>query len=136
MKKIIMITVPTILVIVLICIVGIFLSKRVTDFSFAESGTAVFQYADNNIYESLSAEEIRLLQNIFSGKIMYRDSPACGFSEKIAIVFNGSQTLCFACDGCPIVYWKEQDMYFKLTEENQRSIMDILQKYGFYFPCV
>lgn len=41
-----------------------------------------------------------------------------------------------ACDGCPMVYYKNENRYFKLSEEENKMLKRILEKYGFYFPYV
>ena len=84
----------------------------------------------------MESEEVELLKSIFDGKIMYKDNPACGFSEDISIKFNKEQTFCIACDTCPIVYWKEENKYIKLSEEEKARLYKLLELYDFSFPCL
>lgn len=108
----------------------------VVNINFAESGEAIFRYNGSNITSSLSTQEMSEIYEIFSNKRMYRDNPSCGFSENISLKINNLQTFCFANDTCPIVYWKEKDKYFKVTENEKKQLYNILQNHGFIFPCV
>ena len=103
---------------------------------YVESGEAIFIYNGSDITSSLSAQELQIICDIFSNKRMYRDNPSCGFSDNVSLKFNNLQTFCFANDTCPIVYWKEKDKYFKVTENEKKQLYNILQNHGFIFPCV
>lgn len=93
-------------------------------------------YNNPTIKESLTESEIKLVCDIFEGKLMYVDTPSCGFSESVSICFNGKQTFCIACDGCPLVYFMEKDKYFRISNEDMQQIHNILEGYGFSFPIV
>ena len=77
-----------------------------------------------------------ILKTLFDGKIMYRDNPSCGFSETVSIIFDQKQTFCIAQDNCPIVYWKEKNRYITLSEDEKNQLRDLLEPYGFCFPCL
>ena len=71
---------------------------------FAERGEAIFIYDEKNVSSEMSEQDLSMIKSIFNGKKMYNDSPSCGFSDNVAIIVNDSQTFCFACDTCSVVY--------------------------------
>ncbi|MBE5928322.1 MAG: hypothetical protein E7267_02970 [Lachnospiraceae bacterium] len=103
---------------------------------FVTEAEACFVYEDADVLQPLSAEELQSVKAIFDGKKMYKDNPSCGFSEDISIIFDKSQTFCLARDNCAIVYWQEEDKYIKLSEDEKAQLHDLLESYGFVFPCV
>lgn len=103
---------------------------------FLEEAKVCFIYRDTDTLCRMEDQEVETIKAIFNGKKMYKDNPSCGFSETISIKFNNEHTFCIARDTCPIVYWKEKDRYFKLTEEEKTQLYDLLFQYGFYFPCL
>lgn len=132
MKKAIYIT-----IIICILVLGIVLFIPKTNMSFAERGNIVYVTDRQCIKVALTTEDFNIILNLFDRKILYHDNPSCGFSENIAISMNsGQNTFCVARDGCPIIYWKNQEMYFRLTEEDYEVLIDLLEKYGFIIPCV
>jgi len=107
---------------------------KVTD---VQSGKVVFRYGESNVDEMLSLSDLSSIKKMFSGKVVYKDMPACGFSESVSIQLNGgSQVFFVACDGCGLVYWKEADKYFRLYSFEKELLHSILKSYGFSFPCV
>lgn len=115
---------------------GLFVTKNTINIESVNVGEAIFKYAGNNISHTLSHQELIVIENIFNGKMLYKDNPSCGFTENVCVRFNGSQTFCFACDTCPIIYWKEGNKYFKISEEEKQQLYELLGEYGFHFPCV
>ncbi len=103
---------------------------------FAKTGNAVFKYNGVNISCPITNQELCLIKSIFDKKKMYMDNPSCGFSDDISVRFNDSQTVCFACDTCPIIYWKEENRYFSITEKEKMQLYNVLENYGFLFPCI
>ena len=103
---------------------------------FTKEGVAVFKYGDADVSEKLTEQELSQIMSIFDGKDLYSDRPSCGFSKSISVRINASQTFCFACDTCPIIYWAEKGKYFNITEEEQEKLYEILDAHGFSFPCV
>lgn len=95
-----------------------------------------FVYGDINESHCLDKKEVALLKNIFDGKKMYKDNLSCGFSDDISIRFNNEQTFCIACDTCPIIFIKEENKYIKLSEIEKMELYDLLESYGFFFPCL
>ena len=85
----------------------------------------------------MKKKDLEKVKKIFHNKKLYRDNPSCGFSEDVSIVFDdGEQIFEPACDGCGIVYWKNKNKYFLLTDEETTIIHGILQTYNLKFPCV
>ena len=125
---------------VLIVVVGIFavsyIKNAKVNMNFAKEAETCFIYDSANILHRLNDKELDLLKSIFDDKIMHRDYPSCGFSEDVSIKFNDSQTFCIACDTCPIIYWKEKNKYFKLSENEKAKLYNLLKPYGFVFPCL
>ena len=116
------------------CIVSavlIVLLNNRTDLAFVKTAKSVSWRGQTE----LSTEETIQICAIFDGKILYRDNLSCGFSENVAVVFNENQTFCIACDSCPIVYWKEKNKYFNITEAQKKQLYSILKEHGlsFYF---
>lgn len=124
-----------VIVVILTTLVWICIDKHLTKMDFANEGIAVFIYEDTDSTQMLSKDDVIFIKNIFDGKLLYKDSPACGFTENISIIFNNSQTFCIACDTCPLIYWKEKDMYFRLSETEREQLCEKLKSYGFFFPC-
>lgn len=130
MKKVVAI------LLVAVCLVGAMLGYAVV--SVNEKGVAVanFVYADKNVSEEISKEDLETIDEIFSGKIINPFVlPSCGFDDNISIVADG-KTFCPANDDCAIVYYKERKGYFNLSENEQARLRALLEKYGFEFPCV
>lgn len=130
MKKVVAI------LLVAVCLVGAALGYAVV--SVNEKGVAVanFVYADKNVSEEISKEDLETIDEIFSGKIINPFVlPSCGFDDNISIVADG-KTFCPANDYCAIIYYKERKGYFNLSENEQARLRALLEKYGFEFPCV
>ncbi len=106
------------------------------DIEFAQEAEVCFINGTTSAESRLSDIELAAIKAIFNRKKLFKDSPSCGFSEEVSIKFNQAQTFCIARDACPIIYWKEKDMYFKLSEEEKAELYKILESYDFYFPCV
>lgn len=108
----------------------------------AESATEIYlryEYSDKSIYVRLEDEEtISEIKGLLHG-IAYRDSPSCGFSEEVSIVFttNGKEkVLCIACDGCPLFRINDSNKYLKISEKSRQRLDEILDIYGITFPCI
>lgn len=99
-------------------------------------GNTNFYYGDYNISKSISIEHLTQIKNLFNGKYLYSDNPTCGFTENVSITLNNCEKFYFACDSCPIIYWQNKNKYFKLSSEEYAELMDILNTYGFVFPCI
>ncbi len=70
----------------------------------------------------LSQEESDVLKEIFNNKLLYFDSPSCGFGEDIAIKF-GELIFCIACDNCGTIRYG--DMYFSISDKDREVINQI-----------
>ena len=119
------------------CIIFIFVIVFVFGLSACNkepvSGTTVF-YGKESV---LTNEDASDLYDLFTGRILYHDNPSCGFGEEVSVSFNdGERTFYVAMDTCPIIYDKNNDKYFSISESEQERLYAILEKYGFSFPCV
>ena len=133
-RKKMKIFIPVFLLIIILVV--IILKKNMVNMDFAERGEAIYKNYGLDIQVSLSDQDMHIICDIFSGKILYRDNPSCGFGEDAAIKFNDEQTFCIACDTCPVVYWKEKNKYIRLKEDEKTQLYNLLEPYGFRFPCV
>lgn len=121
---------------VAVVIGGVLLNAKRVELDSIATAEIVYIYGGKNISQELTEEEIQELKSLFDGKRIYRDTPSCGFSEDISIKLDASMTFCIARDTCPVIYWKEVDRYFKITEEEQHLLYELLEKYGVTFPCI
>ena len=98
-------------------------------------GMAKFEYGDKDILTEISDSELKEIINIFESKDLYTDEPSCSFSENISVIIDDSH-FCIANDECGIVYLKEENKYFNLTDNENKRLREILVGYGFSFPCL
>ena len=105
------------------------------DVSSANSGKTNFFYNDRKVVKTLSEDDLGKIKELFDGKHLYSDEPSCGFTENVSITMD-EETFYIACDSCPIIYWKNKDKYFKLSDSEYTELTQILDSYGFVFPCV
>lgn len=96
---------------------------------------ARFAYGDKDISTEFAADDFKEIATIFEGKELYNDTPSCSFDEDVAIVVGDSH-FCIANDTCGVVYVKEKDKYFSLTDAENQKLRALLEEYGFTFPCV
>lgn len=115
---------------------GILLGGNTVRVNAPDKGEAIFRCGGADIIQPLSEQELARIQSIFEGKRMYKDSPSCGFTENVSVRLDGSQTFCLACDTCPVIYWKEENRYFKISEAEKDELYRLLEAHGFSFPCV
>lgn len=104
-----------------------------------KSGAVQFEYQDKNVSEHLTETDFKIICDMFEGKRLYRDTPSCGFGEEVSILMdrNGEvQYFCIAQDDCPILYWKNRERYFKLSDAENEKLHSCLTAYGFQFPCL
>ena len=126
-----------ILVVVICGFSGLFFYRaNRTNMEFAKEAQIHFRYGDKNISQILTAHETEEVKSIFTNKKMYRDNPSCGFSTDVSIRFNKAQTFCIACDTCPVIYWREKNRYFSITEAEKEQLYQLLESYGCSFPCL
>ncbi|MBQ8165225.1 MAG: hypothetical protein IJZ94_05370 [Clostridia bacterium] len=136
MKKFTLFINILVIVMIVVCIIGACSITNKINMDFVKDAKVIFIYNDANVSHNLSDEELLIIKDIFNGKKMYKDNLSCGFSEDISIKFNNSQTFCVARDSCPIVYWKEEDRFIKITEDEKFKLYSVLEMHGFTFPCV
>lgn len=134
MKRIMLYSAIPITAVIIVCFI-IFLPQK-TDMSFSERGETVFKHNDTSVCMQLSDDDLLLINNLFDGKSLYKDNPSCGFTEDVSLTFNGTEKFCIACDTCPVIFWKNKNKYFSIAEEEYSQLRAVLEKYGFYFPCV
>ena len=104
--------------------------------SLMKKAEVCFHYGNTVAINQLNDKEFDSVKTIFNGKKLYKDNLSCGFSEAVSIKFDNEQTFCIARDGCPIIYWKEKNRYIKLAENEKTQLHNLLESYGFIFPCV
>lgn len=135
MKKAIWIL-STIIVIVVILLGVIYLRQDKVNLYLVKKDEVYFQYGNTDTINQLSNNEMESVKTILNGKKLYKDNLSCGFSEAVSIKFDDEHTFCIARDTCPIIYWKEKNRYIRLTENEKTQLYNILEPYGFIFPCV
>lgn len=135
MKKAIWIL-STIIVIVGILLGVIYLRQDKVNLDLVKKAEVYFQYGSTDAINQLSNNEMESVKTILNGKKLYKDNLSCGFSEAVSIKFDDEHTFCIARDTCPIMYWKEKNRYIRLTENEKTQLYNILEPYGFIFPCV
>ncbi|MBR3593205.1 MAG: hypothetical protein IKL44_00880 [Clostridia bacterium] len=101
-----------------------------------ERAYVIYRVGNVDINKKMSDEDMKVISKMFSGRLMATDTPACGFSENVSIVFDGSKTFCIAQDTCPTILYKEKDKYFSISVGEQEKLYAILERYGFSFPNV
>jgi len=109
---------------------------KVMDLKNVTEANVYFQHDTIEASGRLNDTELASLKAIFNGKIAYRDNPSCGFSDNVSIKLGSNQTLWIAHDTCPVIYWKEENRYITLSEDEQTLLYNLLKAYGFRFPCV
>ncbi len=113
------------------------LSKNTGAFDNINEAKVTFKYNEYSFTSELSNTEISSICNVFSNRRLYRDFlPACGFTKDISVCLNNSMTFCIATDCCPKIYWVEKRKYFRIPEKEKKQLHKILEKHGFFFPCV
>ncbi|MBR6514225.1 MAG: hypothetical protein IKT46_05250 [Clostridia bacterium] len=103
-----------------------------TDIPDDSTVTATFIYGDTSISETLSNEDGKKIKAILDSKMLYTDSPSCGFSKNISVMIGG-EIYCIARDGCGIVRVGEK--YISLNNTENKKLREILTSHGFVFPC-
>ena len=137
MKRNLIISAVALFVILVIGGGWLLMNSNRTNMSTINNGRVRFEYGDKDILTDLSEEDLNTIKEIFNNKRLYKDNPSCGFSESIAVLLNDdAQIFYIACDTCPIIYYKNEGLYFKISDEENTLLRNLLKKYGFYFPCV
>lgn len=126
----------TIILIVIILLGAIYLRHDKVNMDSVKKVEVCFQYGNADVMNQLSDREAESVKTIFNEKRLYKDNFSCGFSEAVSIKFDDEQTFCIARDTCPIVYWEERNRYIRLTEDEKTRLYNLLEPYGFVFPCV
>jgi hypothetical protein len=137
MKRYLVISAVALLIILVIGGGWLLMKSNRNNMSTINNGRVRFEYGDEDILTDLSEEDLNTIKEIFDNKKLYKDNPSCGFSESIAVLLNDdSQIFCIARDTCPIIYSKNEGLYFKISDEENTLLRNLLIKYGFYFPCI
>ena len=124
------------IIFIVILLGGIYLRLDKVNMDSVKKVEICFQYGNTNAINQLSDREVASVKTIFNGKKLYKDNLSCGFSEAVSIKFDDEHTFCIARDTCPIVYWEEKNRYIRLTEDEKTQLYNLLEPYGFIFPCV
>lgn len=131
-KKVCLLTAA--LIVLALCVA---LFSNMTDMRFAHSGAVVCpedHEGKNVVSHPISDEDLQTIKKLLNHHILYQDSPACGFTESIAITFNdGEETFCLAMDSCEKIYWVGKDRFFSLSARDYRQLAEIAAKYGMRF---
>lgn len=136
MKKTVVITAVVLTVIVGLIIAGLFYYNQSTvSFNDKSIGVAKFIYNDIQVETKISDQDLSQLTEVFEGKFLITDSPSCSFTEDVSLKID-NKTFCIACDTCGNIYLLEEDKYFHLSDEENKTIRKILENYGFKFPCI
>lgn len=119
-----------------IVVLILFLWFGTTNIPEPTTGSVRFDYTDNTV--QVLQEDLKQLYKNMNHRVLRWDNPSCGFGEDVSMTLideNGQEHhFWFACDTCPIVYYKEQNRYFNLSNKEDAEIKKILSTYGFYFP--
>ncbi len=124
------------IIFIVILLGGIYLRLDKVNMDSVKKVEVCFQYGNTNAINQLSDREVASVKTIFNGKKLYKDNLSYGFSEAVSIKFDDEHTFCIARDTCPIVYWEEKNRYIRLTEDEKTQLYNLLEPYGFIFPCV
>lgn len=124
------------ILIALVILAFIMIGYPKTDLSNVYEAEIIFKYQEKDIIEKISREDLTSIKNILDKKELYRDNPSCGFDENISIKLDNDALLLIARDGCPIIYYKNEDKYFTLSETEKEKLHEILIQYGMEFPCI
>lgn len=124
------------IIFIVILLGGVYLRLDKVNMDSVKKVEVCFQYGNTNAINQLSDREVASVKTIFNGKKLYKDNLSCGFSEAVSIKFDDEHTFCIARDTCPIVYWEEKNRYIRLTEDEKTQLYNLLEPYGFIFPCV
>ena len=121
-----------------IVVLILFLWFGTTNIPEPTTGSVRFDYTDNTV--QVLQEDLKQLYKNMNHRVLRWDNPSCGFGGDVSMTLideNGQEHhFWFACDTCPIVYYKEQNRYFNLSNKEDAEIKEILSTYGFYFPCI
>ena len=89
---------------------------------------------ESNITKKMSVEDLETIKGIFNGKILYRDEPSCGFAEDSSISLDdGAELYYISYDTCPVVYDKNRNRYFRISEKDNDIMRSMLREYGCLF---
>ena len=122
---------------IFLCILGfMYLRMNLVNIDNVNKGEAIFIHNDVSISHVLTDEEVKIFKEVFKYKLLYHDNPSCGFTDNISVRFDEALTFCFACDNCNGIYWKEKKKYFDLSDNEKIILHHMLEKYGFFWPCV
>ncbi len=93
----------------------------------SETGTVSFV--------SMSSEDVDLVASLFNGKEKSSDGPGDVFGEDCAFVLTDGDSeyyFCIAKDDSNYVLSANDDMYFKVSDEEMDVLMDLLGEYCGY----
>ena len=133
-KKVVAVSVT--LMCIAAAVVMYFVICRRVKFGDVNEAEIKYAYETVSVNESLTKEETETITDIFENNFLYSDNPSCGFSQDISIVIDNDKTFCIARDTCGIIYWKEKDKYFKVSEEDIKEVHNLFENHGGKFPCV
>lgn len=95
-----------------------------------------FIYQDISIKKSIGEEDISELKTLLQDQQPYSSDDFIGnFNQNISFTLNN---IFYepACDGSGTLYLPDSNKYISLSPSQTEKLQEILEKYGFIFPCV
>ncbi len=83
---------------------------------------------------AMSDDEFEDIKKMLHGKFLYKSPvPSCSFSKELSITFNGGEHIFYiASDSCGIIYYKNEEKYFNLTEKENIRLRKLLEAHDIY----
>lgn len=123
-----------ILFLVVLILAAVLLGIDLVKIKAAQNGSLVFTIGKNSVNSDLASEDLDAVMDLFNGKVCTYDNPSCGFGEEFQIIIHtndGSHIFYIAQDSCGIVYWKNKQKYFRLSDRENTYLRSLLNKtYG------
>lgn len=131
MKKIIIACVAIlVLVVMLVMLLGIELVKIAN----VQSGSIVYTIGNSAVNSELNSEDLSTVVRLFDSKVCTYENPSCGFDEEFQIILNsndGPQVFYIAQDACGLIFWKNKQKYFTLSDQDNSYLRNLLNNnYG------
>ncbi len=86
---------------------------------------------------TLPDDEAQRVRSIFTGKLKYPESYACGFSSESSVEIGG-RLYCLAWDGCTAVQFGESEdiagTFISISQRDLDWLADLIEKHGGVYP--
>ena len=117
--------------IVLLILIGYELTVNRVHIKYVKNGSVHFKDDGIDVTEKLSEEDLETIKGIFDGKLLYPEHLYWGYSEDSSISLeDGTEKYYISFDTCPVVYDKNRNEYFNISEKENDTIRSLLRKYG------